>query len=415
MNQILRWFTKKETLFVRLIIFLTGLWCFLIPFGKGEQAPAALLAIMGLSALIRTRGVCAQTSAAKGFLLLLTLYLIPIAISLIDAVSFSAPFVVLMTGIGSGLAGLAIIHAIESDRRVLQQITLVLACVVGFWFLDAGIQAIFGRDIFGLAWEQRLSGPWMKKMQMGCYSGPFSALLLIFAMQKRWKPILLWILFLFVSIIVLLNNSRGGWVMYAVVAPVFGWRAFIAKLRHRSLISAGLIAAGIVMIIGLYFSSSTFKARADQSLIALQGDKQAFNEASSERLPIWVAACRIIQAHPINGVGARNFRKVAPDYWPTDIETVLTNATYPHQYVLEYAVGTGLVGILGFIVSAFFCVRWWRQANAKQRQDAFGFGLTLLALYFPLNTHKAYFSSELAVSLWILIALYVAAMRHQKT
>jgi O-antigen ligase len=419
MKRLSEWFTTRKISFADFVITLLFMWIFLIPFGRCEQGPAALLAITGLLVLIKTKGECATSPAAKGFLLLLALYLAPILISLTDAVSFKAPFRVFLVGIGSGLTGLAILHASENDKDFFKKSALVLAAVVGFWFLDAGIQAVFGRDIFGLVREERLSGPWLKKTQMGYYSGPFSALLLMFALHRNWRPVFQWTLFLFVSIIVLLNNSRGGWVMYGVVAAVFVWGAGIRKLRRKIPVCIVLLLLAAGTVYGLYHASGSFRKRVDQTLLAAKGDRYHLNRSLSKRLPMWIASCDIIKTYPINGVGARNFRKIALDHWPKGFEYENPRIDYPHQVILEYWVGTGIIGVLGLLVSIILCVMWWLKADSSRRRDAAGTGLTLMALYFPLNTHRAYYSSDLSAALWILIALYTAAIlsshsKHEK-
>lgn len=394
-----------------LVILLTGLWLFLIPFGNGEYGPGIALAVLGLYQLIRTRGTCVASPAAKSFLLLLEVYLIPVVISLTDTISFAAPLTVLLTGLLSGLAGLAIISAATASRKVLLSVSLLFAAVVGFWFLDAGIQAVFGKDIFGLQWEaHRLSGMFSEKTKMGYYAGPFSAFLLIFALQKKWKPVWLFPLFLFTSIIVLLNNHRGGWAMYGIVAAVFCTKAFVLPRKHKVLTCAGLLLAGAALICGLYHTSDTFRKRADQTLRSRHATRVEINKALSNRLSVWEAAVGIIKDHPINGIGANNYRLLCTQYWSGDLKKNINWAPHPHQLVLEYAVGTGTIGVLGLFFSMGLCLHWWHKASSEQRTAAFSYGLVLLALYFPLNTHRAVFSSELSVTLWMLIALYTAAL-----
>lgn len=412
MKRAIYFLTNRETCSVNWTVVLVGLWVFTIPFGKGEQVPAGILAVMGLAMLIRKNRRALWTPAIKGFLLLMALYIVPILISMLDAESHKYPGRVLLAAIISGFAGLPVIAAIEKDPRTLRRITLILAGVVLFWMVDAGIQALFGRDIFGNTWElDHLSGPWRKKTQMGYYFGPFSAFVFWVALRKKLKPVLLWVLFIFASVIALLNNCRGGWVMYGVVAAPFAWKAFITPRKHKVLVCFLLAALGGSVLFGLYSTSGTFRTRADQTLLVFKGDKESINDALTFRVPIWTAAWEGIKDHPINGHGARNFRVTGDDYWPEGYDADQYNTYYPHQYVLEYAYGTGLIGIAGLIASFVLCIRWWFGANTEQKSRAAVYGLTLLALYFPLNSHKAHFSAEVAVSLWMLLALYTAGTR----
>lgn len=408
-------FLEKKTWLENWVVLLSGLWIFLLPFSRSAQIPAVLLAGIGLFLLIRTKGRCAQTPAAKGFLLLIALYLIPVALSMLDAPSLKYPMRVFLIGIGSGLAGIALI-TVGAKRDAMERIVLIFAAVVGFWFVYAGAQALTGKDLFREAWwglGGRISGPFTNKNVMGYFSGPYSALLLMFALHKKWKPALLGILFIFTSIIVVLNNSRGGWIMYAVVATGFIWQAFIAPRKHKLLLCAGASVLGLAMIAGLYFTSITFQERIDQTLMACSGNKKSLNEALTDRLPVWEAAWDVIADHPINGCGARNFRKVAMQYWNTKeygAPGKIGNTFHPHQLVLEYAVGTGIIGVTGLFLSMGLCLAWWFRAGPQQKTLAGGTGLTLLASYFPLNTHRALFASLEALSIWVLIALYCAAV-----
>ncbi len=415
MQRLLNWLRNKETRLENWIVVLVGLWIFLIPFGRGAQVPAVALAAIGLTLLIRTKGRCARSPAAKGFLLLCALYLVPIALSMIDAPALKYPMRVFWIGVGSALAGIAIIHGAAS-RRALQRIGMLLAAGIAFWLLYAASQAVFGGDLFRESWQGadgRISGPFTNKNIMGYYAGPYSALLLMFALQKKWKPVWLAALFLFTSVIILLNNSRGGWIMYAIVATGFIWKAFIAPRKHKLLVCTGILLLGASMLTGLYFTSSAFQARANQTLVALKGTEKAVNEALTNRIPVWDAAWAAIKDHPINGSGARNFRVVALKYWPKEkygYPEKIGNTFYPHQLVLEYAFGTGIIGILGLMISAGFCLRWWFHADPDQRMLAGGYGLVLLADYFPINTHRSMFASLEALSIWILIALYCATI-----
>ena len=406
---------NKENRLENGIALLVGLWIFVLPFGRGGQIPVALLAVIGLILLIQTRGRCARSPAAKGFLWLCALYLVPVALSMMDAPALKYPLRVFGIGVGSTLAGIAIIYA-SAKREILERMGFLIAMGVAFWLAYAALQVVTGQDLFREVWQGadgRISGPFTNPNIMGYYAGPYSAVLLMFALQKKWNPIWLAALFLFTSFIILLNNSRGGWVMYVIVSIVFVWKAFIAPRKHKRLICTGILLLSISGVIGLYFSSANFRERADQTLIALHGTETALNEALSNRLPVWMASCRAIKDHPINGCGARNFREVALNYWPKEkygTPEKIGNTFYAHQLVLEYAFGTGIIGILGLMISAGLCLHWWFRASPDQRMLASGYGLVLLADYFPLNTHRSMFASLEALSIWVIIALYCATV-----
>ncbi|HJU38710.1 MAG TPA: O-antigen ligase family protein, partial [Tahibacter sp.] len=211
---------------------------------------------------------------------------------------------------------------------------------------------------------------------------------------------------------VLLSGSRASWLAYAIVAVAFLWRE-VGNGKKFALCILALGAVGALGVFAALRTSDTFAARFDRTLLALQGSPDAIDYALAGRLRIWHAAERMIAEHPVNGVGVRGFRyDYAEHALPGDDFVIAdgTGAMHAHQWVLEVASETGLVGLALWCVGIVLALRAWRRATRSARERAFAPAVALVAMAFPLNTHLAFYSAWWGLLFWWLVALYCAAL-----
>ena len=78
--------------------------------------------------------------------------------------------------------------------------------------------------------------------------------------------------------------------------------------------------------------------------------------------------------------------------------------------LLEVTAETGFLGLAGFV--AYLCVLarvgWTAPRDAQTRMLPYALGLA--GAYFPINSHLALYSAYWSQLLWLLIALYCAAL-----
>jgi O-antigen ligase len=235
---------------------------------------------------------------------------------------------------------------------------------------------------------------------------------LLWEARERWGRRGLVVAFLVLLGPVLLSGSRASWFAYAIVAIAFLWR----EVGHWKKFALCMLALGLVGALGVFAAlrgSDTFAARFDRTLLALQGSPDAVDYALAGRLRIWTAAERMAASHPVNGVGVRGFRyDYAEHALPGDdfVGADGTGAMHAHQWVLEVASETGLVGLALWGAGIFYAIRAWRRATRAARERAFVPAVALVAMAFPLNTHLAFYSAWWGLLFWWLIALYCAAL-----
>jgi O-antigen ligase len=286
------------------------------------------------------------------------------------------------------------------------------AMIVVLWLLDAWVQVFTGYSIGGAMSAERLSGVFGANLKLGPALAVLSPFVFV-AAERRWGARGLAAAFLLLLVPILLAGSRAGWLMFALVALVFAWRATRAPLKFLGWSAAAAVLLALAAL-AAWHGSGAFDARIERTLRIFGGSTAAVDEASAGRLRIWSTAGRMIAAHPLRGVGVRGFRYAYPQYAaPGDafVDTASDEgASHAHQIVLEVLSETGAIGLMFWLAGAFVALRAWRRATASARERALAPAMALAAMCFPLDTHLAFYSAWWGLLFWWLLALYAGAL-----
>ena len=150
-----------------------------------------------------------------------------------------------------------------------------------------------------------------------------------------------------------LSASRGGLIGLAAALVVI---AAVGLRRER--IAAALVAVG-VLVAALALFTTLIPARLTHLVLhPLRLDNISPNAAvtsanfsTMQRLAYWIAGLRMFAAHPILGVGAGNYNAAYARYatnladWPEPLG-------HAHNYYINAAAETGLLGLAAFVVFA---------------------------------------------------------------
>ena len=353
-------------------------------------------------------------------------YWLPQAFSALDAVDPSAAW----TKTAAGLRYLPFMWlvAIAVATPARRALTLGgLAVITAAWTLDALVQAAAGTSPWFWSLDQlkqlasqrplcspeesaladRLSGALGPcNLKFGQVLASLSAFLLL-PVAARFGRVGWLLATLAVGVVLLLAGSRASWVTFALVAAYSGWRV----MGGRRLLL--LAAFGVMVAAGLTYSVPQLRERVVRTAQAWEGDDDGMEQALSGRGRIWSAAGCMIQAHPINGVGARGFRDAYPDCDPgagSDGVWGAGPALHAHQIVLEILAETGVIGLLLWLAAAAQAWRAWRFAPPAARDRARPAMLALAVTVFPLNTHLAFHSTFWGGLTVLLAALFAGSL-----
>lgn len=393
-------------------VWLITLFLALVPFGTLAFVPMAIMACFGLRLIMKGR-VDWNSPVQKLFTYLFLCFWLPILFSLPDAVNYLKTFRVALFYGACFLSGLYMISSLVGDQARRAKVLNLCGVVVSFWVLDALVQAVIGYDLFGFyAPYGAINGLFGEQTpKLGVFLAATTPILFSLVFVSRYR-----ILFLLLCVgslsVVFLSGRRSGWVAICVVLLCYG----ISYLRSNRQGALWKILCGsiVLTLLGgfLYTSFPYVSVRVDRSLLVFSGDLSSVDNAIGKRLPIWNVALEMIKSNPINGVGARGFRYAYNDYAVAgdpfiDAESEI-GAYQTHQLILDLLCNTGLLGLLGFLGFCWLAIFYWLKGNVLQKAGALPYGVALAAVFFPINSHFAIYSSQWSAFLFWLIALYIA-------
>ena len=390
--------------------------CFvLFPFSRSVELPVLIMTVWGIAIAFQQRGKLMQMPAVRLYSLLALCIWIPMLLSFPDTYSVRKTGGTVLVFFRLYFTGLFVIWALQDQARIKLLVKL-LAGLAAFWIGDALFQAVAGRDLLGFAYvPQRLNGVFGETDWTLGIALPILVPFLLLALRS--KPLWMIAAFIASAIVIIMAGSRGGLVGYVLVCGLI--LLYEARQRAIHLWKVGLVSV-IVASLGLaaVFQHPDVRARMDQTLLLFSGDEILIDRALSNRWTLWKTAGRMIEAHPVNGVGVRAFRFAYPEYaQPGDIMVnpdkqtgQITGAAYAHQIVLEVLSEAGVIGLIGLLIFYAALIRAWLRAETNAKKIALPFALAALAWLFPLNTHTAFYSSQWSQLIWLLLALYCASL-----
>lgn len=399
----------------------------LLPFGRMTEIPLLCLSIFGVIALKRWSLVVVKSENHSEWRLLGLLFLsfwLPMLLSLSDAVSPEKSQITTLGALRYPLfvAGLLWWYQTSADRAPAQDALLsrfgcavtILLCI---WCADALLQFLTGSNLLGYGrGEGYVNGLFGDddNVKFGlCLALLFPVGFLYLQARKGFSY-----LAAFTAVcllLVVLSGKRAAWIVMLVellcLALFFMWSGQASK----RVLQLALVA--VLAISMAYVSSDWVRQRSDVLVSAAASrDYETLNAASGKRLPIWGTALRMGEDHWLNGVGPRGFRYAYADYardgdrWTRPSSVGGSKASHAHQLLLELWAETGAFGLLGYLCMLIVLARAWRHADATARRRALPFGVALVGMLFPLNTHPAWYSSFSASLLWFFIGLYLFAL-----
>jgi O-antigen ligase len=193
---------------------------------------------------------------------------------------------------------------------------------------------------------RRLASVYGSPNNVGLFLGRCIPFVLAFAVSMTDRPRRLLALGALLTMIaaVILSQSAGA-LFLGVPAALFTVLMLVWGRRGR------LILLILVVVIALAFVLSLQSARFARVLDFDSG-------TNFFRIRVWQSALNMIADHPLTGLGLDQFlyafrgHYILPDAWQEP------NLSHPHNFVLDFWVRLGIMGVIAFIIMQ---IGFWRQ------------------------------------------------------
>jgi O-antigen ligase len=398
--------------------WLIAAFVFAMPMGKGFEVPLALMTFGGIALMARHGRAILQQPEFRWLLLLFACIWLPLVTALPDAITFEPAASTALAYIRFPLAGMFALYALQDDaarHKLFVAITLILS----FWIADALLQAAIGHDLFGYKPAgDRVTGPFAK-LTMGLIAAVLAPIYFEVIRRRAARAgVGYWLALVPYTAVILLSGSRAAWGMYAAGMIGFAIYAWFTAAQRRTgpiILLLVLCAASIGTLMATYPPLQN-KLHVTEGLFS--GNYEEMDNATSQRLPIWQTGIKMVKDHWLNGIGARGFRYIYPQYAAPDDPFMKLNPTsgptHPHQITLEILIETGVIGLLGFVAFLWLMLRRTWQAMRAGNRYAVPLGLSILVATLPVNAGIAFYGSILSALVWWLVALYCATLIQSK-
>lgn len=297
------------------------------------------------------------------------------------------------------------------DPTTRRLIYLGAVTIVAFWVLDALLQYLTARDLFGYPWDGALlKGAFYPKQRLGLVLAVFAPLYVLGVYEFARRSPFAWVLLAPLLVVILLSLKRTAWIMLAVAgAGGLGilWRRGVRLQSPRTLLIGALLLGVCAATLA---TNPALRRTTAVTAGVFSTDFASFDRASSYRLSLWRTGWRMFTAHWVNGVGPRGYRYAYRDFAAPDdfwLARGGSGQTHPHLMALEVLAESGTLGGIGYVGLLYALLHALRKRIAFDLH-AVAWLLAALVAVFPLNAHLALYGSYWSTLLWLLVPLGMA-------
>lgn len=229
----------------------------------------------------------------------------------------------------------------------------------------------------------------------------------------------LWATGLFMAGVLLLTQSRGALLAFAVAL----FFLFLTAIRKRRRL------VGLTLLLAVLAIPLLILAEPERVLTALidpiAGGETLGTTLSATtlelRMEIWQRAYYAVGDFPLTGMGMNSFRRVAPILYPfitnpffTDL--VADDIAHAHNQLLQTALDLGIPGLIAYLAiwlgSAYMLWQSWRRAADRWlRSLALGLASSLLAFSIYGLTDAVALGARPQFLFWVLLGLVAGLHR----
>lgn len=289
-----------------------------------------------------------------------------------------------------------------TTKKQIKNFLFINSGMVLFVVLNIFIQYVTGYNLFGipihgLRTTELISDGLSYGQILPIWIALFGAMVSGFKIEK--KQYVLFSIALFTTIIAIpLTGTRGPLIIMAIFIPLIAW---LSPYRKYAMMALTVLLASLVLVVS---TSPKLQAR-------LATLKSPFENQKYVRIPIWLTAFEMFKDNPIAGVGFKNFRYRALEYYDEDLHARTFNIEkkkvpfHTHSPWADIASEQGLIGLsfAGFLLFSVLRLIIAFGPIAAVGSMGIWYTFSLLNSTFALSSGKWSFFSILSITFFAII------------
>jgi len=265
-------------------------------------------------------------------------------LSLVYATDIDLAITRFTTFVQLGVAALMFASVLDTPRRLRQALWAIV-----IW---TSVATVIGMIIYGLGQRDVVAGPAENRNAFALYLDIAIISAVFLFQQARSRLAMLSVMLGFLPLFLVglaLTLSRSGWISL-LVGIVLVWAHLASERRFWPTLA-------MIAVFGLLvpFLPDAFWHRAESILPSVKERGETFGQ----RVDLWSLGLKMVQDHPVLGVGIGNFRSVTSRYAEGEM---LAEGLTAHNAYISVAAETGLVGLALFLLLHALALRSARSA-----------------------------------------------------
>ena len=163
-------------------------------------------------------------------------------------------------------------------------------------------------------------------------------------------------------LVILLTQSRGGWVGIALGFTVLWWQVS-ARTRIVSLVAAVIVVGGFLLTPPGQSQFERFMSLQDEAAQVESAENRSSYEVGAGRGALWSTAILMIEDRPLTGIGAGEFDENYREYVSSWIDRLTRGQA--HNVWLQMGAQAGIWGMAAYAV--WFAASVWSVITARRR------------------------------------------------
>lgn len=207
------------------------------------------------------------------------------------------------------------------------------------------------------------------------------------------------------SFVMVVNGTRGAWVVFLILMAAYGYFIYKEHLAKSRKVKITFLMIVFTIVVGLGSTSIV----QNRTSVAINQASEWFNGGSpmtsvGVRLEMWSASAKLIDDMPLTGYGYRNTNIPAPQHASDSAKKLIAGFNHLHNDYLTHLIAAGFPGLILVLALLFMPLRIFaNNLRIKELHSSSLMGVFLCLSFAAIGLVTVVFGSTYMNALYVLL------------